>query len=339
MRLKAARTTLYSVAHFAVDFGCAFYIFTNPHYQNPALQVIIYNFFAFAVQMPLGVLLDRFGGNKRFAGAGAFLVAMGAFLGNAPMVLPVVIGLGNALFHVGAGRDVLCENRGKLTALGIFVSPGAIGLFFGKVLGGGGLSLFVPAAVLVFLAAAMLALPTLEETELNGFPEPPKLKTGLLIACFTALFAVVILRSFVGMTLSFPWKSEGNMGLYLVLALALGKTAGGFLADRFGSRLIALCSLLAAAVLLFFYKTPACGLIAVLLFNMTMPITLGGIARLRPRALGFGFGLLTFALFLGALPVLLKLPMTLSMPVAAAAACLVSAALLFFGLRGTSHGK
>jgi hypothetical protein len=36
------------------------------------------------------------------------------------------------------------------------------------------------------------------------------------------------------MTLAFPWKAEGYWGWALVFAVALGKTAGGLLTDRFG---------------------------------------------------------------------------------------------------------
>lgn len=50
---------------------------------------------------------------------------------------------------------------------------------------------------------------------------------------------------------------------------------------------------------------PVAGVGAVLLFNMTMPITLWAMAKVFPAAKGFAFGTLTFALFIGFLPVYL----------------------------------
>ena len=73
---------------------------------------------------------------------------------------------------------------------------------------------------------------------------------------------------------------------------------------------------------------------AVLLFNMTMPITLWGAARLMPGGKGFAFGLLTFGLFLGFLPTWLGWPSILTSPWAMALAAVVSAVILLAGLKG-----
>ena len=76
---------------------------------------------------------------------------------------------------------------------------------------------------------------------------------------------------------------------------------------------------------------PVWGTAAVLLFNMTMPLTLWAAARLLPQARGFAFGLLTFGLFLGFLPVAFGAPPLSGKEAAALAA--VSAALMLPALR------
>jgi FSR family fosmidomycin resistance protein-like MFS transporter len=128
------------------------------------------------------------------------------------------------------------------------------------------------------------------------------------------------------------------MALFLVLALALGKAAGGVLADRFGARLTSCVTLIAACVLFVFHDNAPFGILAVFFFNMTMPITLGAMMRLLPRAYGFGFGLLTFGLFLGAAPFLSGMSVSLPMPLGACAACIISAVLLFIGVREKADG-
>lgn len=144
------------------------------------------------------------------------------------------------------------------------------------------------------------------------------------------LFIVVIIRSFAGMTMAFDWKNVGHWGLIATSAVVLGKTAGGFVMDKLGARLTSLLSLCAAAVLFFFSDTPVTGVIAIFLFNMTMPITLSCLVQRTPGCKGFSFGLLTFALFLGFVPVGLSLVLA-SAPWLLAALCIFSALLMLPG--------
>ena len=104
-------------------------------------------------------------------------------------------------------------------------------------------------------------------------------------------------------------------------------SAGGLAADRFGARRAGPASLLAAGALFLLGENPLAGTAALFLFNMTMPMTLSALARLLPGAKGLAFGLTTFALFLGFLPVGLNLAPAAGLWTAAAL-CAVSAALL-----------
>ena len=70
------------------------------------------------------------------------------------------------------------------------------------------------------------------------------------------------------------------------------------------------------------------GLAALLLFNMTMPITLYQLVIRHRQLAGFFFGLLTLALFLGFLPGYLGYVPRLPGPAAGALWSLVSLALL-----------
>ena len=182
------------------------------------------------------------------------------------------------------------------------------------------------AAMALVLIAALLLL-TKQPRPRCGESAPLSLRAlGLPLL---GLLAVVALRSWMGMGLTFDWKT-GVWAWLLVLALAAGKAAGGYAADRFGFRRTAAASLLLAAALYPLSPgSPALGVTAVFLFNMTMPLTLWASARLLPSARGFAFGLLTFGLFLGFLPA--AFGRTLSVPMAAVWA-LVSLALLLPGL-------
>lgn len=141
-----------SVSHFFIDFLCAWLI-THQLIENGSwfFLLFLYNFLAFAAQLPLGILLDalcaqRMAGragamgrllqdNARLITAGTGCLFCGAALlpgiGHLPLVL--LCGAGNAMFHVGTGSDLLEKSEGKAWPSGLFVSTGAVGIFAGAL--------------------------------------------------------------------------------------------------------------------------------------------------------------------------------------------------------------
>ena len=325
----------YSLAHFIVDFSCAFLMFRSiVDTPKGYLCVLLYNSCAFAMQMPLGILADNWNKNVLFAIIGCSLVGIAYGLWLYPFTAACVLGVGNAMFHLGGGIDVLNVSKRKSDALGVFVSPGAFGIYIGTALGKGSIPAAAPILLAIFVTIGLLfavhrtqgeAYPMNAEFSLEASP-----RIRIAIVCF---FIVVCLRSYVGLAFNFPWKNTGCWGIALVCAVVLGKTAGGFLADRFGMTKTVYISLGFAALLFLVPQIPALGIMSVLLFNMTMPITLWVMAKILPGAKGFSFGLLTFGLFLGFLPVYLGVHPPLSAFWLFAFAAAVSLVLLRAGLR------
>lgn len=289
-------TAIYALGHFAVDFLCALLILGRFGGLPGWLTVTLYyNFLAFAMQMPLGVLADRLGRCRGFAALGAGLVCLAALpLGTGWTV--ALAGLGNACYHVGGGRETLLASR-KAGPLGVFVAPGALGIFLGSLLRGQ-LLWEVLGAALLAAAGICIALAARQEK-----PEPRDCRVPgrKAIAAIAAAFLVVLLRSLVGMCASAPWK----VGIWIPLGAVLGacgKALGGPAADRFGGGKAGGLSLLLAAGLFLLPEVPICGVLAGLLFQMSMPITLREASDRLPGGEGFVFGLMTFGLFLGFLP-------------------------------------
>lgn len=279
---------VYAAGHFLVDFACALMMLKTA--PDP-IWFLAYNFCAFAMQMPIGLTADLVGRNKSFALLGIGLVLL-AF---SPLPVPlrvIAMGLGNACYHVGGGREALLHDD-KMTGLGIFVSPGAVGIYLGTVLAQYDAVHMAVLAALVFCGIAVLQICPggVKRNDLG------KSKSWLALLMLT----VVIVRSLIGMSMESPWK----MGLYVTLgalAAAVGKALGGVLGDSFGGRTAGAVSLIAAAVLFLLQDVGIAGVLGVLLFNMTMPITLRRACDAVPGMEGFGFGLLTFGLFLGYVP-------------------------------------
>ena len=180
-------TAVYAAGHFLVDFACAFLMFRMVWGSGSWLpSVLLYNFFAFAVQMPLGLLADRTGSGRLFAAAGCLLTAASCVLGAWPTALSVTAGLGNALFHIGGGRDTLAVSGDRARLLGVFVSPGAFGLFLGAMLGRGSAgAAFVP-ILLIAAAAAILLCCDRVPAERTG----PAVPSGSCFPALCALFAL-----------------------------------------------------------------------------------------------------------------------------------------------------
>ena len=150
---------------------------------------------------------------------------------------------------------------------------------------------------------------------------------GILISCFL----VVILRSYVGMAVTFPWKTTVFAGTLAVFSVVLGKMAGGVLAARFGTKRTVIGSLLLATICYLYSANMIVGILALFLFNMTMPITLYLLVKNWKELPGFSFGLLTFGLFLGFLPVYLGIQLPVSGQIIGAVGSLLSIMLLLIG--------
>lgn len=138
--------SIYSFCHFVVDFvSCLFVLgvvpylcfdakgeFSNSLYVS---EVVLYNFFAFAFQVPLGYLMDKFKIYKYVGIIGLGLIGLcyALAVGN-PLLLASVVGIGNALFHLEGGINAFENSKGKAFLNGFFVAPGSIRNIFRHIL-------------------------------------------------------------------------------------------------------------------------------------------------------------------------------------------------------------
>jgi len=318
--------------------------------------VLLYNTFAFALQLPVGLIADKLRRYPPVAAAGCLLVVSAFFTRSYPTVATMVVGAGNALFHVGAGADIIAVHREKAGPLGLFVAPGALGVYIatitGRVTAGSRNAIVtisgnsaasdavIPVVAVIILVMALFILVLPGSAEFGNTSQSDQVTTtvrkplsSIAVSGMTGcLFAVVALRSLIGSTLSFEWKTEAVHAVALVVATMLGKAAGGYIADRAGEGKTASISLTLAALLFLFPEYLVTGITSVLLFNMTMPISLNAQAKLYSGLPGYAFGLLSFGLYIGWLPVQMGAKVSPEMQWLFSLAAVFSCVLLVFAL-------
>ena len=321
---KEVTTFAFALCHFVVDFACVSTMLCavsrvlgesgQGSLELVALSILLYDVVAFAFQLPVGIALDKLDKNSSAAMLSYALVSGGVVLSLVPVeflewLAVLLLAVGNALFHCAGGLCVLNISQKHAGPSGIFIATGAVGVFLGTLSAQyGRLQVAFSLLVLLFLCASITrVVQKVNKKYWNIHNVPfaiPELPSHTLIA-IALLNLVVALRSYVGMVMAFPWKSEMLLLVLSILGVFAGKALGGVVADRIGFRTTAIFSLIVAATLFVpSWEIPVMGLLGVFFFNFTMSITLASLANILPNAKGTAFGLASFSLAVGALPAL-----------------------------------
>ena len=347
---KEVTTFAFALCHFVVDFACVSTMLCavsrvlgesgQGSMEVVALSILLYDIVAFTLQLPIGIALDQLDKNSYAALLSYALVGAGVILSLVPIALlewPAILllAIGNALFHSAGGLSVLNISQKHAGPSGIFIATGAIGVFLGTQSAQmERLQIAFSLLVLLFLCALITLVVQKVNKKYwnvhNASFDIPRLSSNTLLA-IALLSLVVALRSYVGMVMAFPWKSEMLLLVLSILGVFAGKALGGVVADRIGFRTTAIFSLIVAATLFVpSWEIPVMGLLGVFFFNFTMSITLASLANILPNAKGTAFGLASFSLAVGALPALAGF--RIEHPLMLSAMSLVSAFALGVGL-------
>ena len=343
---KEVTTFAFALCHFVVDFACVSTMLCavsrvlgesgQGSLELIALSILLYDVVAFAFQLPVGIALDKLDKNSLAAMLSYALVSGGILLSLVPVAFiewlaVLLLAAGNALFHCAGGLCVLNISQKHAGPSGIFIATGAVGVFLGTFSAQyGRLQVAFSLLVLLFLCASITrVVQKVNKKYWNIHNAPfaiPEFSSRTLLAIALLCF-VVALRSYTGMIMAFPWKSEMLLLALSILGVFAGKALGGMVADRIGFRTTAIFSLIAAATLFVpSWEMPLMGLLAVFFFNFTMAITLASLSNILHEAKGTAFGLASFSLAIGALPALLGL--RLEHPLVLSAMSLISALAL-----------
>ena len=308
MKLTGVSTLL----HFLVDGLCICCLYlTTDNCTDMVLTYVIYNVLAFLTQPLTGWWADKMR-QKHWMLLGAVLLLTLAVmtaslrtLFQSPnlaqtllLIMSILLGTGNSLFHVWGGKQVALRTGNDIRALGLFVSTGAFGLAIGGVFASW-LLLYVFLLSICALSVAAIKFSEGEAPPAETVSSEWKSWNGVgLIIAFIML--IVAGRSFAGEAYTTGITKSTLLIVVLGAVSMLGKMAGGWMVKGLGMWK-AVTLMVVGAVLCFMGKEVhiAVMLTGLFLVNCTMPVTLYWANALMKGREGLAFGLLAAALIPG----------------------------------------
>ena len=302
-----------ALLHLLVDglCVCSLYLIASSFPVSRLVGIFLtYNVLAFLTQPLTGLLADRMARKHWLLLASVLLLTMAVLatsvvmaLGTSAfgiMLVAVLLGMGNSLFHVWGGKQVAVKTNNDMRALGVFVSTGAFGLAIGFVF------FSWPLLYVFLLLICLLAVGVVQEPEGSSQEaEDESLETRswsqlFVILAVVGLMLAVMLRSFVGEAFSSGITKSSMMVLLIGGLSMLGKMAGGWIARQMGIvKMLVMVLLVVMACYLFKDHGLVILLVGLFAVNCTMPVTLYLVNLVLPGKEGLAFGLLAAALIPG----------------------------------------
>ena len=297
----------YFFMHFIIE-TTSFYILTTYTKSNLIwIIALLYDFFAFVPQGLFGYFKDK---NLKvdLSIIGLILSTIALILlyfKVYPIIVILVISIGNCLIHIEGAEETLRSSKGKMTPSALFVSGGSFGLITGKLLSKNKVSLCYILIINLLMIIPMIIShknkDLMSKNNLEKYNFSNKKISGKVVIILATI--VVIVRAYMGYGIPTSWNKTVIETILLYCFMGTGKALGGIMIDKIGIRKTAFISTIGALPFL------VCGnnlmivsLVGIMFFSMTMAITLGLIVSVLKKYPGVAFGFTTIGLFLGSFP-------------------------------------
>lgn len=317
----AVLTGLAAALHFCVDGLCLCCLYMATTGIRDLLKYfVVYNVLAFLTQPLTGMLADRVKQRHWILLASIIMLILAVletvcvmpFCSAAPVfllvVLSVLLGIGNSLFHVWGGKETAVRTGNDIRALGVFVSTGAFGLAVGSVFLSRALMFGLLLGICI-MALAYLRIDTAKQIDTAGIKieiEGKEYSKPLMWAILIFIMLIVTGRSFLGESFTKVIDKTPMVVLLIGALTMMGKMAGGWLVKWMGM-FTSIILLLVGVTICIAAKGNHIGIALAGLFmvNCTMPITLYWANVMLKGREGLAFGLLAASLIPGYLIVTL----------------------------------
>ena len=303
-----------STMHLMVDglCLCCLYLTVSSFTTNGILSVfLLYNILAFMSQPLTGMMVDRLTHRHWLRLWSLVLLTLGVlvslslplwtFSSSLCLIVAVLLGIGNSLFHVWGGKQVVLTTNNDIRALGVFVSTGAMGLAVSVVFFSWSLLCFFLLALCLLASTYLHVEGRMKEGVLQGETSNIRhFSLTFVLLSVVAIMVIVGFRSYVGETFSSPLVKNSTVILLIGFVSMMGKMLGGWLVRWMGMITAVIVILLTVACCIAFrHVDNVILLLGLLAINCTMPITLYLSNVVLKGHEGLSFGLLAAALIPG----------------------------------------
>lgn len=298
---------LYFYIHFVTEVACFYFLSKVTNNSNFVWLVpLIYDGLAFVPQSIFGYINDKH--PKIVLSLYGAILMMIAYILNFCTSTNLFISLfilciGNTFMHVNGAETTLKASNGKLSHSAIFVSGGSFGVVTGRLLA----TSSIPFWVIILLCLTMFPFILLAETYKNEKSNTDNfnyaIKTSPMLVILLAVL-IVIVRGYIGYGIPTSWNKTIPQLVLFYSIMGIGKALGGILSDAIGIRKVAVISTIVSIPFLCFGDNiMIISIIGIMMFSMTMAITLGILVSVLKKSPGLAFGLTTIGLFLGTAPI------------------------------------
>lgn len=300
---------LFCLVHFILEVTCFYTLAAYTSSNMFPIIALMYDLFAFVPQGLIGAFSDKYRKyNLGIIGLVLTLFALISLKFSLPVyVVMTLLTIGNALVHVEGAESTLRTARGKMFPSALFVSGGAFGIITGKLLYQNGISVLLIILINVIGLLIVLLASRYRKYEDNKLAEYnyDNKKVNISLIIILSVFVVAV-RSYSSYGIPTGWNKTVLQTILLFCFMGIGKALGGLLIDKINIKRTSIIStLLSLPFLLFGNHNMYLSLIGIMLFSMTMPVTLAILVSRIKKSPGIAFGLTTIGLFIGCLPAFL----------------------------------
>lgn len=289
--------------------------------SETAVWFTVYVALAFAAQVPLALVADKWPQWRWWLTAALTLIAAAAMLGSTHIGMAVVLsGVASAAVHVAGGAWALQLRVPQGFGAGVFAAPGIVGLTLGGFAQLHGFAWTMLAVAALGIAAVLFTLrPALHKTGHHAASGTPS-HFDRHDAFMLLLLLAITLRSAVWDIFQAIHTGSEQVLLGIALAAAAGKITGGWLADKMNSlHVLGGSMVISLGLLQFSIKHEVFLYGGIALLQATLPASVLQVNRLLPRWPAMTNALvLGLAVTLGGFPYMLDaaalfLPLTLAL--------------------------
>jgi FSR family fosmidomycin resistance protein-like MFS transporter len=296
------RYTTLGIGHGINDCIAGYIIGSLFYHGYPVFQLgiytLLYNVLAFGGQYVAARLIEKYYRPKLFLLLcfGLQVIAL-AGLAWSPEIAVLFSGIASALFHVTGGMEALHKDD-RAMGIGIFASPGIIGLIGGGWMAWQHISFTIAGILLCLLFMAVIRLWYRPSSYMATYVQQQIAIEGHDVLMIV-LITIISMRSFIWDVIQLIEKDNYEWLVVIAIAALCGKIAGRWLADKIGHKTYTLYALLLSIPFLTLFKKHLVALsIGVFLLQSTIaPTTIMVLQHIKQRpalAMAWSFGLSVF---------------------------------------------